>query len=198
MTVVALAIARDRKTSYRHLKVAANAKLLPVSRDLPEIVISIDEAAEVLSPTNRDPLTRQVRDNLQEIQRIAGNEAVNVIVSSLRPTSDMIAPQILKQSAVRIALHGLDDADLGHMYGWNRGISAEDLPTKGCAFVGKDTDLIAAKAWFLEPRQIQDAAIMARRERGESIRAIAAGVKVSVGVVHKTLAEARPDAQQGQ
>lgn len=32
------------------------------------------------------------------------------------------------------------------------------------------------------------AAILARRERGESIRAIAAGAKVSVGVVHKTLA----------
>lgn len=39
------------------------------------------------------------------------------------------------------------------------------------------------------------AAILARRERGESIRTIAAGVKVSVGVVHKTLTEARPEAQ---
>lgn len=34
------------------------------------------------------------------------------------------------------------------------------------------------------------AAILARRRRGESIRTIAAGVKVSVGVVHKTLADA--------
>jgi DNA invertase Pin-like site-specific DNA recombinase len=32
------------------------------------------------------------------------------------------------------------------------------------------------------------AAILARRQRGESIRTIAAGVKVSIGVVHKTLA----------
>ena len=38
------------------------------------------------------------------------------------------------------------------------------------------------------------AAILARRKRGESIRTIAAGVKVSVGVVHKTLT----DAQLGQ
>ncbi|MEV8636660.1 recombinase family protein [Streptosporangium sp. NPDC051023] len=35
------------------------------------------------------------------------------------------------------------------------------------------------------------AAILARRERGESIRTIATGVKVSVGVVHKTLTEAK-------
>jgi hypothetical protein len=34
------------------------------------------------------------------------------------------------------------------------------------------------------------AAILARRRRGESIRTIAAGVKVSVGDVHKTLAGA--------
>lgn len=46
------------------------------------------------------------------------------------------------------------------------------------------------------------AAILARRHRGESIRTIAAGVKVSVGVVHKTLAEAsqgqRPAGSQAQ
>lgn len=35
------------------------------------------------------------------------------------------------------------------------------------------------------------AAILARRERGESIRTIATGVKVSVGVVHKTLADTK-------
>ncbi|MEV4375198.1 hypothetical protein AB0J71_49720 [Nonomuraea sp. NPDC049637] len=34
-------------------------------------------------------------------------------------------------------------------------------------------------------------AILARRRRGESIRTIAAGVGVSIGVVHKTLADAK-------
>lgn len=46
------------------------------------------------------------------------------------------------------------------------------------------------------------AAILDRRRRGESIRTIAAGVKVSVGVVHKTLAEAQapdePEAPGGE
>jgi DNA invertase Pin-like site-specific DNA recombinase len=41
------------------------------------------------------------------------------------------------------------------------------------------------------------AAILARRERGESIRTIAAGVKVSIGVVHKTLADAKTSLDQG-
>ncbi|MGW3368426.1 hypothetical protein ACWDOR_36370 [Streptosporangium canum] len=38
------------------------------------------------------------------------------------------------------------------------------------------------------------AAILARRQRGESIRTIAAGVNLSVGVVHKTLTD--PEAPQ--
>lgn len=41
------------------------------------------------------------------------------------------------------------------------------------------------------------AAILARRKRGESIRTIAAGVKVSVGVVHRTLADAQLAATEG-
>lgn len=41
------------------------------------------------------------------------------------------------------------------------------------------------------------AAILDRRKRGESIRTIAAGVKVSVGVVHKTLADAQLAAAEG-
>lgn len=38
-------------------------------------------------------------------------------------------------------------------------------------------------------------AILGRRKRGESIRTIAAGVKVSVGVVHKTLIDAQQEQQ---
>ncbi|MFB4278373.1 hypothetical protein ACBJ59_24000 [Nonomuraea sp. MTCD27] len=37
----------------------------------------------------------------------------------------------------------------------------------------------------------------ARRKRGQSIRTIATGVRVFVGVVHKTLAEARLTAAEG-
>ncbi|MEU8363099.1 helix-turn-helix domain containing protein [Nonomuraea sp. NPDC048882] len=37
------------------------------------------------------------------------------------------------------------------------------------------------------------AAILARRQRGESIRTIAAGVKVSIGVVHKALTAAQAE-----
>jgi hypothetical protein len=160
MVTLALAIAKDRKSSYRTFKAEANSKLLPISDKLPEIVVMVDEGAEVLSPTNRDPITRQVRDGLEEIQRIARNEAVNVVISSLRPTQDMISPNILKQSAIRLAMYGLDEPDLGHLYNWPRGISMEDLPTSGCAFLGvMPRAPRPMKAWFLEPSQIKQAAV---------------------------------------
>ncbi|TDC99060.1 helix-turn-helix domain containing protein [Nonomuraea deserti] len=42
------------------------------------------------------------------------------------------------------------------------------------------------------------AAILARRQRGESIRTIAAGVDVSIGVVHKTLTDAQRAAEAAE
>ncbi|GAB3444550.1 hypothetical protein GCM10027570_13940 [Streptomonospora sediminis] len=38
---------------------------------------------------------------------------------------------------------------------------------------------------------VERATILARRQRGESTRTITAGVKVSLGVVHTTLADAK-------
>jgi hypothetical protein len=161
MTEIALAIAKDRKVSYREYKAAANSKLLPISPDLPQIEITIDEGAEVLSPTNRDPITSRVRDNLEELQRIGRNEAVRPAISALRPTQDHIAPNILKQSAIKMATYGTDNADLGHLYGWKRGISMDDLPAPGCAFLAPDTTATPRpmKAYYLEPDQIHQAAL---------------------------------------
>ncbi len=160
MTEVALAIAKDRKTSYREYKAKVNAKLLPVSPELPEIVIMIDEGAEALKPANNHPITRQVRDNLEEIQRIGRNEGVNVVISSLRPTAGSISTDLLNQSAIRVATYGLSGADLGHLYEWQRGISMDDLPVKGTAFLGVMPDTPRPmKVYFLEPTQIQEAAV---------------------------------------
>jgi hypothetical protein len=168
MVKLALAIAKDRKSSYRTFKAQANAKLLPVSEHLPEIVIMIDEGAEALKPTNNDPITRQVRDGLEEIQRIGRNEGVNVVISSLRPTAGSISTDILNQSAIRLGMYGLSAADLGHLYDWQRGISMDDLPVKGTTFITTMPDAPRPmKAYFLEPEQIKQAAVAIAAYRPE-------------------------------
>lgn len=161
MVTLAVAIAKGRKSAYREFKAKANAKLLPVSEQLPEIVILMDEGAEALAPSNNDPITRQVRDRLAEIQRIGRNEAVNVVISSLRPTAGMLHPDLLNQSAIRVGTYGLSAADLGHLYDWAKGISMDDLPVKGTSFLGVMPDVPRPKkSWFLEPNQIKEAAVV--------------------------------------
>jgi len=161
MVTLAVAIAKGRKTAYRAFKAKANSKLLPVSAQLPEIVVMMDEGAEALKPTNTDPVIRQIREGLEEIQRIGRNEAVNVIISSLRPVSSCISPDLLNQSAIRVGTFGLSAADLGHLYDWqHRGISAADLPVKGTSFLGVMPDVPRPKkSWYLEPDQIKEAAV---------------------------------------
>ncbi|MEU0484690.1 hypothetical protein ABZ260_36605 [Streptosporangium sp. NPDC006013] len=67
------------------------------------------------------------------------------------------------------------------------------VSTRGCSVRGSPNGTPLGRVGGRRPVVDDDkrAAILDRRKRGESIRAIAAGVKVSVGVVHKTLADAQ-------
>ncbi|WP_433357947.1 hypothetical protein ACQP25_45220 (plasmid) [Microtetraspora malaysiensis] len=164
----ALAIAKDRKKSTRALKVKANASLMPVSSDLPEIVILVDEGAEALAPANRDPVLRGLREALEELQRIGRNEACNVIVSSLRATQDMISPNVKKQSGVRVGMYVQDEEELSFLFGWNRGLSLADLPGVGCGFIQAGQGAPRPfRSYFMRPGDVVDAAHAVARIRPE-------------------------------
>ncbi|MFG1755920.1 serine/threonine-protein kinase [Streptosporangium sandarakinum] len=164
----AVAIAKDRKKSTRALKIQANSSLMPVSAALPEIVVLIDEGAEALSPTNRDPVLRDLREAIEELQRIGRNEACNVVVSSLRATSDMIAPNIKKQSAVRVGMYVQDEEELGYLFGYNRGVSTADLPGPGCGFLADGQGAPRPfRAYGMQPGTIVEIAQVIARVRPE-------------------------------
>uniref|UniRef100_UPI003F499C5D hypothetical protein n=1 Tax=Sphaerisporangium sp. CA-236357 TaxID=3240030 RepID=UPI003F499C5D len=164
----AVAIAKDRKKSTRALKIKANASLMPVSSDLPEIVIILDEGGEALAPTNRDPVFRDLREALEELQRIGRNEACNVIFSSLRATGDMIAPNVRKQSAVRVGMYVQDEEELSFLFGWNRGVTIEDLPGPGCGFLQDGQGAPRPfRAYYMRPGDVVDAAVAIARTRPE-------------------------------
>ena len=168
MVTIALAIAKDRKTSYRKFKVGSDSNLLPLSADLPEIVIVVDEGGEALAPGNNDPIIKAIRNGLEEIQRIGRNEGINPVVSSLRATADLIAPNVKKQSSVRIGMFVQDDEELSFLFGWNTGISTDDLPTKGCGFVTyEQVPPRPFKGRLLRPRQIVEASVVVAQTRPE-------------------------------
>ena len=169
MVEAALAIAKDRKKSYRKLKIAANSRLLPISRRLPEIVIIVDEGKTVLAPTARGKIG-QIRDGLHEIQEIARDAGVNVVASALRGVSTTINPDFKAQSGLKICTFVDTDAELAYVFDWNRGITTKDLPTPGCAFIqygAGGTAPRAFKARLIKPLQIVNAALQIAEQRPE-------------------------------
>jgi S-DNA-T family DNA segregation ATPase FtsK/SpoIIIE len=143
MARVAAAIARDRKARYARLKARANTDLLPVSADLPQITIVVDEGAEVMGDASR---ARAAINGLLEVQRIGRAEGVNVIFSGLRATQDTLPVNVRKQCALKIATRVADDGELGYILSNTKGIRAEDLVEPGTIFLQKGNAL---------PRQVR-------------------------------------------
>ncbi|MBP2708206.1 hypothetical protein JOL79_30945 [Microbispora sp. RL4-1S] len=154
MITAGIAIAKHRKASYRRLKRAHNTNLLPVSPDLPQITIIVDEGAQAVKD-------RELEALLSELQNIGRNEAVNLIISALRPTSDLVPVNMRKQTGVRIQMHGPDEEELGHMFGWKSGVSMDQLAGKGTGFVSLDGATPRPfRAYNVLPAQIEQAALV--------------------------------------
>jgi hypothetical protein len=156
MTRVALAIAKDRKAAYGALKAQHNTRLLPVSAALPEIVLIVDEGAEVIGEDASAAV--EVARNLRTLQRIGRAEAVNVIFSALRATGETIPVPVRKQCALRIGTKVEEDAELDYLFNYDRGLRSADLMYAGCAYI-KTEDMLAPaqfKAFHVLPEQIAE------------------------------------------
>lgn len=199
LAAAALAIAKARKRSTRALKVKANTSLMPVSPELPEIVVMVDEGAEALSPISRDRQAQTLRAMLEELQRIGRNEAVNVIVSSLRATQDMISPNVRKQAAVRVAMYVQDEDELAYLYGWNKGLSTADLPGPGCGFIQDgQASPRPFRAYYMPPGDIVEASLAIARARPELDEAAAAICGEAYATRYERMRDAFGDAPQGE
>jgi hypothetical protein len=147
-----------RKPGYKHLEIEADDDKLPVSAAVPAIVCDNDEIAELFSQqARRDPILREVGDNLVRAQELGRAAAVNVENAALRATQDVISqPQVLKQSALRIGLM-CDESELAYLLGWNDRISPEDIPYVGCAVYKVDQERARPfKVYRMKPSQILD------------------------------------------
>ncbi|RCG32981.1 hypothetical protein DQ384_00555 [Sphaerisporangium album] len=173
MVDAAIRIAKDRKRSYRKLKIQANSNLLPVSSALPEILIMLDEGAEVMNPRHQPKSPKgKLRDGLEEVIRIARNEGVNVVLSSLRATQGLISRDVITQCAWAVGMLVSDPAELTYLFGMTaqmyRAIDPEELAGPGCAF-GRDgtTTPRALKVAEINPAQIVAASLEISRRRPE-------------------------------
>lgn len=135
MANAAVRIAKARKIKYqRHMR-EQNTDLLPLTAEIPGIVIITDEGAEIYA----DPRRRNVSDPMKEVIRIAGAVGINQVNCFLRATADVTGDTIIKsQSRARIGMRMAQEEDIAYLFGWKCGVKPEDMPDRGYGAVSMD------------------------------------------------------------
>ncbi|MFY1673669.1 hypothetical protein ACN27G_27545 [Plantactinospora sp. WMMB334] len=182
MARVAAAIAADRKARYAGLTARSGGDLLPVTRDLPQITIVVDETAEV----DDDPAARAAMDALRKVQRIGRAEAVNVIFSALRATQDTIPVSLRKQSSLKLCGPVEDDTELEYMLPGAR-VRSADLVHPGTFFLRRGDQGAAVrqiKVYRTLPDKIRRLVLATDGHRAQVDRA---GQQVGAGIYGERL-----------
>ncbi|MGK5627308.1 hypothetical protein [Streptomyces sp. URMC 123] len=179
MLDTALRIARHRKTAYQDLLARENTDLLPVSPSIPQIMLVVDEGAEILASTDKS--MRLLADRLLEVIRIARAMGVRTILTALGATGSVLGNLMIRREAkVRVALTGgeTEGMDLSKLFPDSRGLRVEHAPYKGSGFLATPESPAAPfKCWRILPNQIRNivAATSARHPVLDPISAHAAG-----------------------
>ncbi|MEU5198467.1 hypothetical protein AB0G86_31235 [Streptomyces scabiei] len=179
MLDAALAVGLHRKKAYQDLLARANTDLLPVSSKIPQILLVIDEGAEILVSTDRQ--MKELAKKILEVIRMLRAMGVRTVLTALGATGSVLGNlMIRREGKVRVALTGgeTEGMDLGKLFPGRRGLRVEQAPYKGAGFMGTPESPAALfKAWRILPNQIREitAATSHRHPRLDEISAKAAG-----------------------
>lgn len=126
---------------------------LTVTHDLPEVLVAVDEIAE---------LTPGLLRKLDTIVNTGRAVRVRVLVCGLRATQDVITAAMKKQSRVRVGMRVSDPEELSHLFPTGGGrINPKSAPYKGCGFYSSPdeedvvSDPTAFKGYRIKPKQIR-------------------------------------------
>ncbi|MBL1067928.1 hypothetical protein [Streptomyces sp. 7-21] len=158
MLDAAVRIAKHRKTVYQDLMAQANTDLLPISDRIPQIIIVIDEGAEILAATDRT--SRTLAAKILEVIRIARAMGIRTVLTALGATGAVLGNLMIRREAkVRVALTGgeTEGMDLAKQFPGSRGLRVDQAPYKGAGFLGTPESPAALfKSWRILPNQIRD------------------------------------------
>ncbi|MFE5685108.1 hypothetical protein [Streptomyces sp. NPDC056512] len=176
---VAIAIGLHRKRAYQGLMAKHDTDLLPISAEIPQIMLVIDEGAEILVSTDRrmKELAKRILEFIR-MQRAMGGRTV---ITALGATGSVLGNLIIRREAkVRVALTGgeTEGMDLSKMFPGRRGLRVDQAPFKGAGFMGTPESPGALfKAWRIKPSQIRDITVATsdRHPRLDTVSANAAG-----------------------
>ncbi|RDD89120.1 hypothetical protein [Streptomyces parvulus] len=179
MLDVAVRVAKQRKMGYQDVLSRANTDLLPISAKVPQIMLVIDEGAEILASPDRQ--VRKLGEKILEVIRIARAMGIRTVLTALGATGSVLSNLMIRREAkVRVALTGgeKEGMDLSKMFPGSRGLRVEQAPHKGAGFMGTPESPAALfKAWRILPNQIREiiAATSERHPTLDTVSARAAG-----------------------
>ncbi|MEU5738462.1 hypothetical protein ABZ784_10760 [Streptomyces tendae] len=179
MLDTAVRVAKQRKMGYQDVLSRANTDLLPISAKVPQIMLVIDEGAEILASPDRQ--VRKLGDKILEVIRIARAMGIRTVLTALGATGSVLSNLMIRREAkVRVALTGgeKEGMDLSKMFPGSRGLRVEQAPHKGAGFMGTPESPAALfKAWRILPNQIREiiAATSERHPTLDTVSAKAAG-----------------------
>ncbi|GGU78954.1 hypothetical protein GCM10010275_12230 [Streptomyces litmocidini] len=158
MLETAVAVGKHRKVAYQDLMAKANTDLLPVSKRIPQIMIVIDEGAEIL--TSNDPKMRKLAAKILEIIRQFRAMGIRTVLTALGATGSVLGNLMIRREAkARVCLTGgeVEGMDLQKVFPGSRGLKVTQAPYKGSGFMGTpESPAGLFKAWRILPQQIAD------------------------------------------
>ncbi|MFE5511604.1 hypothetical protein ACFQ9J_13425 [Streptomyces sp. NPDC056529] len=175
----AVAVGKHRKVAYQDLMAKANTDLLPVSKRIPQIMIVIDEGAEIL--TSNDPKMRKLATKILEIIRQFRAMGIRTVLTALGATGSVLGNLMIRREAkARVCLTGgeVEGMDLSKVFPGSRGLKVTQAPYKGSGFMGTpESPAGLFKSWRILPQQIADIvhATSALHPRLDDVSAKAAG-----------------------
>ncbi|MEW2487381.1 hypothetical protein [Streptomyces sp. NPDC048411] len=158
MLDAALAIGLRRKVAYQDLMAERNTDQLPISAKIPQIMLVIDEGAEILTST--DPRIKKLAKKILEVIRMLRAMGIRTVLTALGATGSVLGTLMIRREAkARVCLTGgeVEGMDLSKVFPGSRGLRVDQAPYKGAGFMGTPESAAALfKNWRILPNQIRD------------------------------------------
>ncbi|MFI6893963.1 hypothetical protein ACIBM4_07630 [Streptomyces sp. NPDC050256] len=158
MLDAALAIGLRRKVAYQDLMAQQNTDQLPISAKIPQIMLVIDEGAEILTSTDRS--MKALAKKILEVIRMLRAMGVRTVLTALGATGSVLGNLMIRREAkARVCLTGgeVEGMDLSKVFPGTRGLRVDQAPFKGAGFMGTPESTAALfKNWRILPNQIRD------------------------------------------
>lgn len=159
MCRAALRIGYARKQAYQDLMDSVDDDKIPISPDVPEVVIVVDEIASITGSRSKYP---ELRDLLIQINQELRASGVRIVLAGLRATDDVIVNSVLSLIPIKVGLRVTKRAELAWLFEWSDGISPEDVPYDGSYFVqrGSGAKPLPERAYRMVPSRIRQIAMV--------------------------------------